>query len=172
MTHIAYNAIGGVEQALVSYAEGVYATLTDDEQIRAQHIFIQLVRPGKETEATRRVASRADIGEKNLGTRYELADARLVVTSTAHDEIEKTTQVGTVEVPQDTVEVVHEALIQRWDRLQKWINTAREFRMWQERLRTLMPKQTKIYTKDELLRGSMLTDAVDWLRTPPPQPES
>ena len=39
LTHTAYDDIGGVEQALASYAEGVYTTLTADEQTCAQHIF-------------------------------------------------------------------------------------------------------------------------------------
>ena len=35
----------------------------------------------------------------------------------------------------EIVEVVHEALIQNWERLRKWMDEDREFRTWQERLR-------------------------------------
>ena len=34
----------------------------------------------------------------------------------------------------DVVEVVHEALIQRWGQLRAWLETDRAFRTWQEGL--------------------------------------
>ncbi|MCP4403775.1 MAG: CHAT domain-containing protein [bacterium] len=151
ITHAVYDEIGGVEQALASYAESVYTTLTDDEQSRAQRIFTQLVRPGEGTEDTRRIATCADVGKENWQLVTKLADARLVVTGGNEDTGE-------------TVEVVHEALIQRWQRLREWIDADREFRMWQERLRAVIPLTTGTYTKGELLRGSMLNNAADWLR--------
>ena len=150
-THITYDEIGGVEQALAAYAESAYTQLTVDEQSRVKHIFTQLVRPGEGTEDTRRVANLTDIGENNWELLRKLADVRLVVTG------------GNKEIG-ETVEVVHEALIQRWHRLRIWMDTAREFRMWQERLRAAMRQWEKNrYDNDALLRGGPLAEAENWL---------
>jgi hypothetical protein len=53
----------------------------------------------------------------------QLADKRLVVTSRNAAN-------------QETVEVVHEALIGNWNQLRQWMDKDRLFRAWQERLRT------------------------------------
>ena len=81
LTYTAYDAIGGVEKALASYAEGVYNNLPQDEQERMQHIFTQLVRPGEGTEDTRRVATCSDIGEDNWELVTKVAGTRPVVTN-------------------------------------------------------------------------------------------
>jgi hypothetical protein len=82
-----------------------------------------------------------------------LADTRLVVTS--QDETK-----------QETVEVVHEALIRNWGELRGWMTTDREFRTWQERLRGAM-QQWEATTRDEgaLLRGAALAEAKEKLET-------
>lgn len=161
LTHAAYNAIGGVEHALAAYAEQVYHALTPDEQERAQHIFTQLVRPGEGTEDTRRLASSPEIGEENWAVAVKLADARLVITS------QKALAVsfeGTSPSPDSTLELVHEALISGWTRLQEWLDTDREFRMWQERLRVAL-RQWKTHEGDQsaLLRGLPLAEAELWM---------
>ena len=60
----------------------------------------------------------------------------------------------------ETVEVVHEALIQRWGYLREWMQEDRAFRMWQERLRAAM-RQWQASDKDEgaFLRGAPLVEA-------------
>ena len=159
-THAAYNAVGGVEHALAAYAEQVYHALTPDEQTRAQHIFTQLVRPGEGTEDTRRLASSSEIGEENWAVAVKLADARLVVTN----QKPSTTSAATSSAPDGTVELVHEALISGWQRLQEWLETDREFRMWQERLRGTL-RQWKEHHGDQsaLLRGLPLAEAEVWM---------
>ena len=66
MTHAAYEGIGRVEGALARYAEEAYAELGAEEQAGARRVFVQLVQPGEETGDTRRVATRADLGEENF----------------------------------------------------------------------------------------------------------
>ncbi|MBC6476814.1 MAG: trypsin-like peptidase domain-containing protein [Hormoscilla sp. GM7CHS1pb] len=108
LTHQAYQEIGGVEQALANYAEELYGKLTETDKQKAQRLFIQLVHPGKGTEDTRQIATRHEVGEDNwdLVTRTKgLADARLVVTG--HNEVTN----------EETVEVIHEALIREWETL-------------------------------------------------------
>jgi WD40 repeat protein len=153
LTNAAYEEIGGIEQALAKHAEEIYAGLNEDEQRRAQQIFLQLVRPGEGTEDTRRLATRAEVGEDNweLVARLSSWSARLVVTG-------RDTTTG-----EETVEVIHEALIRGWQRLRDWMEEHREFRTWQDRLRSAL-RQWERSRKDTgaLLRGALLVEALKW----------
>ena len=153
-THAAYLEMGGVKQALAKKANTIYNKLSCTEQEQAQRIFVQLVRPGEGTEDTRRLATRAEIGEENWNLVQELAEesARLVVTG-------RNEATG-----EETVEVVHEALIREWQSLREWMERDRDFRTWQERLRAVM-RQWENSGNDQgvLLRGFPLDEAKDWL---------
>ena len=71
--------------------------------------------------------------------------------------------------PEEVVEVVHEALLRGWQRLRNWMETNREFRMWQERLRTAMSQwKRNNYDQDRLLRGILPAEAEMWLNTKRP----
>ena len=107
LTHTAYEEIGQVEGALSRYAEQVFGALDETGRTQARQIFAQLVRPGEGTEDTRRLATRDEIGLANWPLVQRLAGQRLVVTS------------QDASTGQETVEVVHEALIQRWERLRQ-----------------------------------------------------
>ncbi|MEG3970153.1 WD40 repeat domain-containing protein [Microcoleus sp. T2B6] len=153
LTHQAYEKIGGVKKAIANHAEQVYQQLSETEKKQAQRIFVQLVRPGEGTEDTRRVATRAEVGEDNWNLVSYLAgyQARLVVTGRQEQE--------------DTVEVVHEALIREWGTLREWMNANRQFRTWQERLKMgLREWKNNNHDSGGLLRGTSLTVAEDWLR--------
>jgi len=159
LTHQAYQEIGGVEQALANYAEELYGKLTETDKQKAQRLFIQLVHPGKGTEDTRRIATRHEVGEDNwdLVTRRKgLADGRLVVTG--RNEVTN----------EETVEVIHEALIREWETLGGWMEANREFRMWQERLKSRW-REWDAQGKDDgdLLGGASLLEAVEWQQQRP-----
>ena len=151
LTHKVYEEIGQVEGALARHADEKYGNLTDDEKEKVRRIFIQLVRPGEGTEDTRRIAMKAELGEQSWSLVKQLADARLVVTSRNTN--------------QETVEVVHEALIRNWGELREWMNTNRVFRTWQERLR-VAKGQWEATNKDpgSLLRGVALAEAKEKLK--------
>ncbi|WP_211178464.1 nSTAND1 domain-containing NTPase [Brasilonema octagenarum] len=153
LTRAVYKEIGGVEAALACYADQAYNQLNFEEKERAQRIFIQLVHPGEGAEDTRRVATRAEVGEENWDLVTRLANARLVVTG--RDE----------KTGLDTVEVVHEALIRSWGQLHQWMQQDRDFRHWQEQLRVAM-RTWESSGNDEgaLLRGKPLVDAEYWER--------
>ncbi|MBW4502614.1 MAG: WD40 repeat domain-containing protein [Scytonema hyalinum WJT4-NPBG1] len=154
LTHQAYEEIGGVKKALANHAEQIYQQLSETEQKAAQRIFVQLVRPGEGTEDTRRIATRAEVGDENWGLISYLAgyQARLVVTGRDDKSQE------------DTVEVVHEALIREWITLREWMNANREFRVWQERLKVAMREwKSNNHDSGALLRGGPLTVAQEWL---------
>jgi WD40 repeat protein/tRNA A-37 threonylcarbamoyl transferase component Bud32 len=152
LSHAAYEAIGRVQGAVAGYADQVFAGLDASQQELARRAFTQMVRPGEGTEDTRRLALREELGDEEWELVQELADARLVVTG---QEIAD---------GQETVEVVHEALIQNWDQLRGWMTADRAFRSWQERLRAAM-HAWEASERDEgaLLRGGPLAEAEDWL---------
>jgi WD40 repeat protein len=153
LTHAAYEALGGVRGALARYAEQVYLDLPEQERQDARRVFVQLVRPGETTEATRRLASRADLDDGGWRVAQRLATARLVVTG--RDPAAADTE---------TVDVAHEALIFGWDRLRQWVEADRAFRVWQERLRAGV-RQWLDGAHDEgaLLRGTLLAEGERWL---------
>ncbi|MBW4633094.1 MAG: CHAT domain-containing protein [Iphinoe sp. HA4291-MV1] len=158
LTNQAYDEIGGIQEALGKHAEEVYDQIAQEYQSKQiRRVFTQLVRPGETTgtEDTRRLATRQEIGEENweLVTHLNSEDMRLVVIG-----YEEATS-------QETVEVVHEALIQGWGRLKEWMKSDRTFRTWQERLRGTK-RQWEITNNDEgaLLHGICLAEAEDWLQ--------
>jgi WD40 repeat protein len=151
LTYRAYEAIGGVEEALANHAERVYTKLHPLDQQRMQRIMMQLVQPGIGTDSSRRLATRDEVGEANWDLVSHLASARLVVTNC--NEV----------TGDETVEVVHEALIRNWGRLASWLQANGEFRHWQEELRRARRQWEKSDREDEaLLRGKQLVIAKDW----------
>ncbi|MCP2728853.1 nSTAND1 domain-containing NTPase [Limnofasciculus baicalensis] len=154
LTHQAYAEIGGVAKALANHAETVYAKLNETQQQQAQRIFLQLVHPGEGTEDTRRVATRGEMGGDNweLVTHLAGSSARLVVTGRNE------------ETQEDTVEIVHEALLREWKQLRDWIKSDRSFRIWQEELRSRRRRwQRNEQNEEDLLTGSLLSAAEVWL---------
>jgi len=150
-THAAYENIGRVEGAMARHAEKVFDGLDASGQETAQRIFVQLVQPGQGTEDTRRIATRLELGTDNWSLIQELADKRLVVT-------------GRNEEGMETVELVHEAMIQGWDRFRRWMDADRGFRIWQEGLRAAIRGwQVSDHDEGALLRGTPLVHAEEWL---------
>ena len=153
LTHQTYDKIGGIEKALANYAEAVYANLSESERSKAQQIFIQLVQPGEGTEDTRRLATSEEVGQDNWDLVTRLASERLVVTN--HNE----------STNEETVEVVHEALIRHWRRLRGWMQENRKFRIWQQGLMVALQQWVDSNRDDgALLRGAPLVVAEDWLQ--------
>ncbi|MEA5541488.1 WD40 repeat domain-containing protein [Limnoraphis robusta Tam1] len=152
LTHAAYEEIGQVQGALARHADENYSKLSTAQKEQVRRIFIQLVRPGEGTEDTRRLATKVELTGASWSLVKQLADARLVVTSRNA-------------AYQETVEVVHEALIRNWSELRQWMDTDRSFRTWQERLRAAM-YQWEQTQRDEggLLRGAALAEAEENLK--------
>ncbi|GGA03028.1 hypothetical protein [Okeania sp. KiyG1] len=160
LTHQAYEEIGQVSGALTRYADDKFSKLKPEEQQQVHRIFVQLVRPGEGTEDTRRVATKAELNKTNWNLVKKLADARLVVTSRTVITSETEENSG-----QETVEVVHEALIRNWGQLKGWMETDREFRAWQERLRGSIDQWQEMGRDEgQLLRGAALAQAQEQLK--------
>ncbi len=148
LTHKAYEEIGGLEKALAKYAGGVLNPLSAVDKERAERIFIQLVSPGEGTEDTKRKATRGEVGEDNWDLVEFLANHRLVVTG--WDESSQ----------QETVEIVHEALIREWGMLREWIDENRDKLRQKHKIETIAEEwRDKGKSKDYLLMGKQLANA-------------
>jgi WD40 repeat protein/energy-coupling factor transporter ATP-binding protein EcfA2 len=153
LTHDAYKAVGGVNEALARHADAVYREFSHEEREQLRQVFVQLVHPGEGTEDTRQVATRDQVRPENWNLIAKLANRRLVVTRRSE------------ETEQEIVEVVHEALIRHWHPLQKWMKEERGFRIWQERLRVGMRQwEASKYDEGALLRGAPLAEAENWFK--------
>ncbi len=147
----AYAKVGGLTQALVRHADAVYEELSakyGEAQLR--HVFTQLVSLGAGTADTRRVATAQQVQDWALVKQLADSDARLVVTGES--------------AGQPTVEVVHEALIQHWQPLRKWLAADREFLSWQGQLRADQARWAEHEQDELLLQGWVLDEAVEKLK--------
>lgn len=152
MTSKAYAEIGDVERALTKHADARFNALSEAEKLQAERLFIQMVHFGEGTEDTRRQAVRNElIHSWGLVQKLANEENRLIITGrNAKDE--------------ETAELVHEALIIHWVRFAGWIDLARDFRRWQDRLRFRMEDWSpQTHDKGALLRGSDLLQAEEML---------
>jgi WD40 repeat protein/energy-coupling factor transporter ATP-binding protein EcfA2 len=121
ITFLAYNEIGGIGGALVKQAESLFDNLDEDRKEILRKMFVlHLIQPGEEVENMRRRATKEDllsIGDEREAVEdvlNRLSEARLVTIY--RDTFRQ----------QDFVDVAHEALIRKWDRIQTWMSMDRE----------------------------------------------
>lgn len=149
LTHADYDVIGEVNGVLKKYAEDFYNGLDGSKQEGLAKIFIKLVSCSQFTtdradrRYVRRVAKKSEFIEEQWRLVEKIAEERLVVTNRNSDD-------------EDTVEIIHEALIREWDRIETWMTEDRDFVTWLERLNFLMSQKI-------LLDGSLLNEAKKWL---------
>ncbi|WP_337307963.1 MULTISPECIES: nSTAND1 domain-containing NTPase [unclassified Streptomyces] len=158
LTTTAYQELGGVEGALAKDAESrLWAWADAAERQALERIFIQLVRPGEQLDAgergpdTRRVAARTEFSEGDWTLIHRLASTRLVVVTRRP-------------TGRDTAELAHQALVEKWPQLQRWVEENREFRGWQEGLRrSLQAWQEQGRPKALVLGREQVTEARRWI---------
>ncbi|WP_329377026.1 nSTAND1 domain-containing NTPase [Streptomyces sp. NBC_01716] len=158
LTTTAYQELGGVEGALAGEAEHSLWDWADEaEQQALERIFIQLVRPGEQLDAgergpdTRRVAARTQFSAGDWALIHRLASTRLVVVTRRP-------------TGRDTAELAHQALVEKWERLQRWVEENREFRSWQEGLRRSLRAWQEQGRPQELTLGKeQIAEARRWI---------
>jgi hypothetical protein len=155
LTHTKYEEIGGVEGAINRRADNVLSSLSLDQQNIALHALLKLVRVSiEENEGadTRRRVRLSDIDDTSRQVLQVFVDGRLLVTN--RNEI----------TGEETIEVVHEALIRRWGKLREALDRDREFLLWLRRLRFRI-REWEAADRDDgaLLQGALLAEAKKYL---------
>lgn len=160
LTHDAYRRVGGVTGGLTRWADGVFSGLSEEEQRLARRVLTDLVHLGDESQGipdsrrrrTLEELSRSE-GEREAvhGLVRRLADARLLVT-------------GRDAAGRETAELIHDALLREWGRFQEWLREDRRFLAWRQALEERVEEwRERGQDPDLLLRGALLTEALDWL---------
>ncbi|MED7823465.1 nSTAND1 domain-containing NTPase [Streptomyces chiangmaiensis] len=156
--HAHYQSLGGVGEALATHAEQVWAALKEEERPKARALLVQLVHPGgARTSPTRRVVARTELPAAQWRIAQRLLTTRLLVPG-------EDLRTGGAQ-PVETVELAHEALLSRWQRLAEFVVADQGFRRWQEDLRRRLGQwQGDERAGARLLRGADLRDARNWWR--------
>ncbi|MGY6655237.1 nSTAND1 domain-containing NTPase [Amycolatopsis sp. TRM77291] len=152
LTSAAYEAAGGILNAIAQTAEAVYTDLEPDRQRLVRQIFLRLTALGEGTEDTKRRLNRRELDDDPATTEVleRLAEARLLV------------------LDRDGVEIAHEALIRGWPRLRDWLAEDREG----HRLHRQLAEATELWEsldrdKGSLYRGTRLGRAAEWAEREP-----
>ncbi|MCB0124020.1 MAG: ATP-binding protein, partial [Caldilineaceae bacterium] len=150
-THVSYEEIGCVEGVLVDHAEAVYEQFLVDKEEQARRLFLQLVYPGQDMTIERRSAKRSELHCADWSLVQFLADQRLITTNQSIEG-------------EMIAEIAHSTLLDKWPRLHKWLEPDRDFRVWQEQMRSEMARWLPGKNDEDLLFGADLVEAAAWLK--------
>ncbi|MFI6658698.1 caspase family protein [Streptomyces sp. NPDC050523] len=112
LTLAGYRATGGVDDAISTTAEQVYAGMSPEDRALLRNLLLRLVHIGEGVEDTRRRLSLVDLAGPE-----ELAAPARVLDALAAARL--------VTVDGEGVEMAHEALLYAWARLRAWIDEDR-----------------------------------------------
>ncbi|XVS62262.1 trypsin-like peptidase domain-containing protein [Actinosynnema sp. CA-299493] len=139
LTHGSYDAIGGVSGALTRYADRALWLPTTG----AKQILTRLARPDGAGGFVKTRIKVSEVGDPKILER--LAATRLVV------------------IGDGVVELAHQALVDRWDRLRGWLEADREFLAWRADLdQRLTQWEDAARDRRSLLGGLALDRALSW----------
>jgi WD40 repeat protein/DNA-binding SARP family transcriptional activator len=144
----AYEESGGIRGAVARHAEAALHSLTESEQQVARRIVLQLVAGGDGEPLTRRRVNRDDLVVQDDESEHVLTtfvERRLLVADA------------------NSVELVHDALLQQWPRLTEWLDEEADFR----RLHRHLAEATAAWVaadrdRSDLYRGARLATALEW----------
>jgi hypothetical protein len=129
LTVAGYQATGGIHGAVATTAERVYHDLDDAGRDTSRRLLLRLVHVGDGTEDTRRRVPRTELtqGLADPEGAVKVLDAltatRLIIVDAQARRV--ALDDDPTPVQQDTVEIIHEALLRAWPRLRAWIDTDR-----------------------------------------------
>ncbi|HEU5160615.1 MAG TPA: AAA family ATPase [Streptosporangiaceae bacterium] len=155
LTVAGYRTTGGIQQAVATTADRVFAELNPGRQRTARTLLLRLVKIGDGVEDTRRRLDRADV----LNVDGDQSGMRTVLdTLTAGRLLTQTT---------DTVEITHEALLRAWGRLREWIDAERAGNLVRQELEDAAAAWARNDREPgALYRGRRLDDARGWTAAP------
>jgi WD40 repeat protein/DNA-binding SARP family transcriptional activator len=147
LTLAAYARSGGVRGAVARHAEEAFRALDAGDRLLARRVLLRLV--GGEEALTRRRASRAELDadedERVSHVLSVLTERRLLVADG------------------DSVELIHEALLQHWPRLRIWLEEDAQGRLLHLHLAQAAAEwEASGREPGELYRGARLAAAVEW----------
>jgi WD40 repeat protein/DNA-binding SARP family transcriptional activator len=149
LTFAAYERTGGVRGAVARHAEAAFASLADDERKIARRILLRLADGGDGEAVTRRRVTRdeldADEDEQVARVVAALVERRLLVADNG------------------AVELVHEALLERWPRLAEWLDEdAQGRRLHRHLTQAAVEWEGAGREPSELYRGARLAASLEW----------
>ncbi len=157
LTVEAYRALGGIEGAVARRAEQLYSRLSSDERSVARQVCLRLVQPdGRGADHRRRVtaAEVAALDVDPVALQHVLdrfVGARLLT-------FDRDRASGA-----PTVEMAHDALLEAWDRLEAWIEGARDDLERRTTLANVIAEWRRAQEDpDYLLTGARLADYERW----------
>lgn len=169
LTLTAYQNIGGAQKAIAQTAEKLFLQVTPTEQTQLRDLFLRLIRldletnPGTEPRDTRQhilLSESVPLDGTATGIRSlvaRLASARLVVTD--YDAA----------ADQESVQIIHEALIRYWPRLQNWLAEDRTLLQLRQGIRQAAREWQAAPPEQQasllLHRGVRLTEIRQWQTT-------
>jgi WD40 repeat protein/serine/threonine protein kinase len=157
LTVKAYQESGGVLGALARRADELYRHLTAPQQAAAKQLFLRMVSLGEGSEDTRR-----RVRQTELMTILDEDVLNPVIN--VYGQYRLLTFDRDPSTRESTLEVAHEALIQRWDLLQEWIDENRENLRVQRRLTNATIDWITINRESSFLaRGSRLAQFELWV---------
>ncbi len=156
ITNEQYDAIGTLEGAISKRADAQFERVPPAERDAVLRAFTRLVRVSAASEEGTDTRQRVRLKDLDAAVHpivRSFVTERLLVMS--RDD----------ETNEETVDVSHEALIRRWERLKELLNKDRQFLLWRQRL-GLMLKEWQHAERDAgtLLRGVPLNEAQRWLK--------
>ncbi len=150
-----YEAIGKLAGAINQRADAVLAQLPAEQQPLALRALTRLVRvSGGEEEGadTRLRLPLNELTAEQSDVLQSFINERLLVAN-RHDR-----------TGEETIEVAHEALIRRWEKLREALDSDREFLLWRRRLDSRRKEWEQNRRHDSLLlQGLPLEEAGRWL---------
>lgn len=157
LTNAAYQDIGGTLGALAKRAEEVYRRFNESGQNMARQMFLRLVTLGEGQEDTRRRILQSEL--LTLGDREVVEDVidrfgRYRLLTFDRDDVTRGA----------TIEVAHEALIRRWERLREWLTESRQdVRMERELLHAATDWEASKRDPSYLMQGNRLLTFEEWV---------
>ena len=143
-----YVATGGIRDALIQTAEGVYTSLSAPEQRLAERLFLHLVRVADDAPPTRATVQLSEL--RSWG-----GDAERVLSSFVEKRL--------ITVDASSAQITHDALLTAWPRLCSWISAG----IADLRIRRRITEAARAWQEAgregaALWRGSQLAIAREW----------
>jgi len=136
-----YEEIGGITGALPKLAKDTYESLDKEKKAGIKNIFLRLVTSGNTGGMTRRIADRSEFNEEQWELIKHLTsalDAKGDIDTKGESVLGRVLVISGEE-GDESVELVHEALITQWGDYQTWIQDALE--------KDILPIHAKVIAK-------------------------